>query len=120
MLGVLPGIIGSLQALEAIKLVLGAGEPLIGRLLLFDALRLRFRELHCARIPQCPVCGPSPSMTELIDYEAFCGIRAPLGSRAGAHGAPAQRGARPRVVPSPSWMYGSRTSTPLSILPGRP
>jgi adenylyltransferase/sulfurtransferase len=73
-LGVLPGIIGSLQALEAIKLILGAGVPLIGRLVLFDALKLTFRELQLRKDPECPLCGPRPSITALIDYEAFCGI----------------------------------------------
>src|SRR5213082_981596 len=75
-LGVLPGIIGSIQAMETIKLIVGAGEPLIGRLLLFDALKLQFRELKLAKDPDCPVCGARPSVTELIDYEAFCGIGA--------------------------------------------
>jgi molybdopterin/thiamine biosynthesis adenylyltransferase/rhodanese-related sulfurtransferase len=73
-LGVLPGIIGSIQALEAIKLVLGIGDPLVGRLVLVDALRLRIRELTLRKDPACPVCGTSPSVTELIDYEAFCGM----------------------------------------------
>ncbi len=73
-LGVLPGVIGSLQALEALKLILGIGEPLYGRLVLFDALKLRFRELALARDPDCPVCGTHPTVRELIDYEAFCGI----------------------------------------------
>ena len=73
-LGVLPGIIGSIQALEAIKLVLGIGESLVGRLVLVDALRFRIRELTLRKDPECPVCGSSPSLTELIDYEAFCGI----------------------------------------------
>ena len=75
-LGVLPGIIGSIQAMETIKLILGAGEPLIGRLVLFDALKLQFRELRLERDPDCPVCGRHPTITELIDYEAFCGIGA--------------------------------------------
>lgn len=75
-LGVLPGIMGSLQALEALKLVLGVGDPLIGRLVLFDALRLRFRELQVHKDPDCPICGERPSITSLIDYEAFCGIGA--------------------------------------------
>jgi adenylyltransferase/sulfurtransferase len=75
-LGVLPGVIGSLQALEALKLVLCVGEPLIGRLVLFDALRLRFRELELRKDPDCPVCGARPTITELIDYEAFCGVGA--------------------------------------------
>jgi len=72
-LGVLPGIIGSLQALEAIKLILGFGEPLIGRLLLFDGRRMQFRELALEKDPECPVCGIHPTVTSLIDYEAFCG-----------------------------------------------
>ena len=75
-LGVLPGIIGSIQAMETIKLILGVGEPLIGRLVLFDALKLEFRELKLEKDPDCPVCGPHPTVTELIDYEAFCGIGA--------------------------------------------
>ncbi len=73
-LGVLPGIIGSIQAMETIKLVLGRGETLVGRLLLFDALRLKFRELKLERDPDCPVCGRKPTITSLIDYEAFCGV----------------------------------------------
>ena len=75
-LGVLPGIIGSIQAMETIKLILGAGEPLIGRLVLFDALKLQFRELRLEKDPDCPVCGRHPTITALIDYEAFCGIGA--------------------------------------------
>src|SRR5262249_45132689 len=74
-LGVLPGIIGSLQALEAIKLIGGFGEPLIGRLVLFDGRRMQFRELALQKDPECPVCGAHPSVTQLIDYEAFCGMR---------------------------------------------
>jgi molybdopterin/thiamine biosynthesis adenylyltransferase/rhodanese-related sulfurtransferase/molybdopterin converting factor small subunit len=73
-LGVLPGIIGSLQALETIKLILGAGESLIGRLLLFDALMLRWRELKLRKNPDCPVCGERRTVTALVDYEEFCGI----------------------------------------------
>ncbi len=75
-LGVLPGIVGSIQALETLKLILGTGEPLIGRLLLFDALKLQFRELRLTKDPDCPVCGANPTVTELIDYEAFCGVGA--------------------------------------------
>jgi sulfur-carrier protein adenylyltransferase/sulfurtransferase len=75
-LGVLPGIIGSIQAMETIKLILGVGEPLIGRLVLFDALKLQFRELKLEKDPDCPVCGSHPSITAPIDYEAFCGIGA--------------------------------------------
>ena len=73
-LGVLPGIIGTIQATEVIKLIIGRGEPLIGRLLLFDALRMRFRELKLRKHPDCPVCGAHPTITEFIDYEQFCGI----------------------------------------------
>jgi molybdopterin/thiamine biosynthesis adenylyltransferase/rhodanese-related sulfurtransferase len=73
-LGVLPGIIGSLQASEAAKLILGIGESLTGRLLLFDALDGRFRQLKVHKDPTCPVCGEDPTVTELIDYEQFCGI----------------------------------------------
>jgi molybdopterin/thiamine biosynthesis adenylyltransferase/rhodanese-related sulfurtransferase len=73
-LGVLPGIIGSLQALEAIKWILGAGESLVGRLLLVDALQLKFRELAVSRDPECAVCGDHPSVTGLIDYDGFCGL----------------------------------------------
>jgi len=73
-LGVLPGIIGTIQANEAIKLILGVGEPLIGRLLYFDALKMKFREFNLRHDPECPVCGDSPTITELIDYEQFCGV----------------------------------------------
>lgn len=73
-LGVLPGIIGTIQANEAIKLILGAGEPLIGRLLLFDALAMHFREMKLRKDPNCPICGPHPTITGLIDYEQFCGV----------------------------------------------
>jgi sulfur-carrier protein adenylyltransferase/sulfurtransferase len=75
-LGVLPGIIGSIQALETIKWIIGAGDSLIGRLILFDALKLRFRELKLRKDPACPLCGEQPTIRELIDYEAFCGIGA--------------------------------------------
>ena len=73
-LGILPGVVGTLQATEAVKLILGAGEPLVGRFLLFDALKMRFRELTVRRDPDCPVCGVRPTVTELIDYEQFCGV----------------------------------------------
>jgi len=73
-LGVLPGVIGVIQGIETIKLILGVGESLIGRLLLFDALALRFRELTLRKDPECPLCGERPSIKELIDYQAFCGI----------------------------------------------
>jgi adenylyltransferase/sulfurtransferase len=73
-LGVLPGIIGVIQATEALKLIAGIGEPLIGRFLLYDALKMRFRELKVPKDPECPVCGLHPTITKLIDYEQFCGI----------------------------------------------
>ena len=74
-LGVLPGIIGMFQAIEAIKLIVGIGEPLVGRLLHFDALRMKFRELNLRRDPQCPVCGENPTIFSPIDYEQFCRTR---------------------------------------------
>ncbi len=74
-LGILPGLLGVIQATEVIKLILGSGEPLIGRLLLVDALGMRFRELRLRKNPECPVCGTHPSIRELIDYNEFCGIR---------------------------------------------
>ena len=73
-LGVLPGIIGTIQAMETLKLILGVGEPLLGRLLLFDALKMRFRELKLRKDTDCPVCGTHPTVRALIDYEQFCGI----------------------------------------------
>jgi sulfur-carrier protein adenylyltransferase/sulfurtransferase len=76
-LGVLPGIVGSLQALETIKLLLGIGDAMVGRLLMFDALRMRFRELKLRRDPACPVCGDDPSVRALIDYDRFCGLPNP-------------------------------------------
>ena len=72
-LGVLPGIIGMVQAIEAIKLILGKGESLVGRLLHFDAMKMKFREFNVRRDPECPVCGERPTITEPIDYEQFCG-----------------------------------------------
>ena len=77
-LGVLPGIVGSLQANEALKLIIGAGEPLIGRLLLFDALPTEFSEVRLQRDPTCPVCGDNPSITEYVDYVEFCAGRPSL------------------------------------------
>jgi molybdopterin/thiamine biosynthesis adenylyltransferase len=74
--GVLPGIIGSIQAVEAIKLIIGKGDPLIGRLLLFDALDMEFTTVKLRWDPDCPVCGKEPTVTELIDYEVFCGFPA--------------------------------------------
>jgi len=68
------GTIGSLQTTEAVKLITGVGDPMIGRLLVYDAVELRFRELKVRKDPECPVCGKNPTVTELIDYEAFCGV----------------------------------------------
>ncbi len=76
-LGILPGIIGLVQATEAVKLILGVGETLVGRLMLYDALAMRFRELKLRRNPECPVCGDHPTQTELIDYYQFCGVPHP-------------------------------------------
>ncbi len=76
-LGILPGLVGVIQATEAIKLILGIGEPLIGRLLLVDALNMNFRQLKLRKNPDCPVCGTNPTVTELIDYDQFCGILPP-------------------------------------------
>jgi MoaD family protein len=75
-LGILPGIIGVMQATEAVKLILGVGEPLIGRLTLFNALKMQFRELKLRKDPTCPICGENPTITELIDYQEFCGYAA--------------------------------------------
>ena len=76
-LGVLPGIVGSIQAIEALKVLLGKEDTLIGRLLVFDALRMKFRELRLRKNPACPICGTNPTIKELIDYEEFCGLRGP-------------------------------------------
>ena len=73
-LGILPGLVGVIQATEVIKIILGKGESLVGRLLLVDALNMRFRELKLRKNPECPVCGTNPTVTALIDYEHFCGI----------------------------------------------
>ena len=73
-LGILPGVIGTIQATEAVKLIIGVGEPLINRFMIYDALRMRFRELKLQKDPECPVCGENPTVTELIDYEQFCGV----------------------------------------------
>ena len=74
-LGILPGLVGVIQATETIKLILGQGDPLIGRLLLVDALGMKFRELKLRKSPDCPVCGTNPTVTQLIDYNEFCGVR---------------------------------------------
>jgi sulfur-carrier protein adenylyltransferase/sulfurtransferase len=84
-LGVLPGIIGMIQATEAIKLILGVGEPLIGRFVIYDALRMRFRELKLPRDPECAVCGEHPTITELIGYEGYCTPAAESTATASGH-----------------------------------
>lgn len=86
-LGVLPGIIGSVQAMETVKLLLGVGRPLIGRLMIFDALDMSWREVELRRNPDCPVCGDAPTQTELIDYEVFCGTASEAGEREAASAA---------------------------------
>jgi adenylyltransferase/sulfurtransferase len=73
-LGILPGTIGLIQATETVKLILGIGQPLVGRLLLYDALGMKFRELKLRKNPECPVCGEHPTVTQLIDYHEFCGM----------------------------------------------
>lgn len=83
-LGVLPGVIGVIQATEAIKLLTGIGEPLVGRFLIYDALRMKFRELKLKKDPDCPVCGTHPTVTKLIDYEEFCGMRPDVTEQAAA------------------------------------
>jgi molybdopterin/thiamine biosynthesis adenylyltransferase/rhodanese-related sulfurtransferase len=79
-LGILPGLVGVIQATEVIKLIIGIGEPLVGRLLLVDTLGMNFRTLKLRKNPECPVCGPNPTVTELIDYDQFCGITPPSGN----------------------------------------
>src|SRR5579871_5491524 len=74
-LGILPGFIGVVQATETVKLLLGAGRPLIGRLMIYDALDMTVREMKVRKNPECPICGPNPTIKELIDYEQFCGVR---------------------------------------------
>ncbi len=90
-LGVLPGIIGSIQAMETLKLILKSGDPLVGRLLLFDALGMKFRELKLRKNQDCPVCGTHPTITKLIDYAEFCGIR--------GEEAPAPQTSVPEITP---------------------
>jgi molybdopterin/thiamine biosynthesis adenylyltransferase/rhodanese-related sulfurtransferase len=128
-LGVLPGLVGSLQALEAIKWVLGIGTSMAGRLLLVDALRIRFRELTVTRDPACAVCGPHPTVTRLMDYEAYCGLE--LHPPAGAEMSPVELATALQERPAPvvldvrePWEWeiariaGSRL-LPLGQLPSR-
>src|SRR5499433_2234318 len=74
-LGILPGLVGCIQATEAVKLILGEGSPLVGRLLLYDALEMKFQEFKVRRNPKCPICGDHPTIKQLIDYDQFCGVR---------------------------------------------
>jgi adenylyltransferase/sulfurtransferase len=83
-LGVLPGLVGCVQALETIKVILDIGRPLIGRMVYFDTLSMELRIHKLRRDPACPMCGENPTITELIDYEEFCGLRNP-GAGAAAH-----------------------------------
>jgi adenylyltransferase/sulfurtransferase len=85
-LGILPGLIGVVQATETVKLILGTGKPLIGRLLLYDALEMTFREMKVRKNAGCPICGPSPTIRELIDYHEFCGVRGAESSATSANG----------------------------------
>jgi sulfur-carrier protein adenylyltransferase/sulfurtransferase len=93
-LGVLPGIIGTIQATETLKLLLGVGEPLVGRFLIFDALKMKFRELKLRKDPDCPVCGTHPTVTALIDYDQFCGV----GPAADASGAATEADITPKQL----------------------
>ena len=94
-LGILPGNIGVIQATETVKLYPGIGEPLIGRLMLYNALRMQYRELKLRKDPACPICGPNPTITELIDYQEFCGIpQAAAAEAANASGGPRNDGPR--------------------------
>ena len=119
-LGVLPGIVGTIQAAETLKLIIGKGDPLVGRLLLFDALAMKFRELKLRKNADCPVCGTHPTLTKLIDYAEFCGIRgeeAPSGSnnRSGDYSArPLRRGSIAATI-SISLTCASLTNTRSAI-----
>ena len=73
----MPGVIGVIQATETIKLIVGEGEPLVGRLLMYDSLAMKFREIRIRRDPKCPLCGENPTITELMNYHALCGLEAP-------------------------------------------
>jgi adenylyltransferase/sulfurtransferase len=104
-LGILPGLIGVVQATETVKLLLGAGRPLIGRLLLYDALDMSFREMKVRKHPRCPICGPEPTITGLIDYQQFCGVR----------DAEPEPSAASASAPASVAAAGSDTITPLEL-----
>jgi len=74
----LPGVIGVIQATETIKLIVGKGEPLVGRLLMYDSLAMKFREIRIRRDPNCPICGENPTITKLMNYEEMCGLETPI------------------------------------------
>jgi len=114
-LGVLPGIIGTIQATETIKLLLGIGQPLIGRFLVFEALRMRFRELTLRRDPECPVCGDHPTVTALIDYEQFCGVSPAALAPGPATASPGAPVPAPDITPKAlhDWMAAG---TPLVVV----
>jgi adenylyltransferase/sulfurtransferase len=95
--GILPGVVGTIQATETIKLILGVGETLAGRLLVYDAMRMTFRELKVPKDPECPVCGTSPTILGLIDYEAFCGLT-PAEPQPAAPAAPAEPGTLDPII----------------------
>ena len=135
-LGILPGVIGVIQATETVKLLLGVGKPLLGRLMLYDALDMSFREMKVRKNPKCPICGPNPTITGLIDYEEFCGVRgvetAPTATQAdGDEITPLElkarldRGEKPFIldVRNPEEIaicrIGGSTVIPLPDLPGR-
>ena len=121
-LGVLCATLGSVQANEAIKLLTGIGDPLVGRLLIYDALELSFKDITVRKDPECAVCGKNPTVTELIDYEEFCGgLRPGPGGRGRRHHhpGPAQGPARRRPA-ARWWTCGSRPSGRSTGCPGRP
>ena len=124
-LGVLPGTIGTLQATEALKLILGIGEPLIGRLLLYNALDMSFEFVKLRKNPKCKVCGPSPRVTELIDYEAFCGVpghdheEGSAGARLGYRRRRAGRAPAAGPSPAPAGRARAARAGDLAICRGR-
>ena len=124
-LGVLPGIIGVMQAIEAVKLIIGIGEPLIGRMIAFDALKMKFREFKLRKDPKCPVCRENPTITELIDYDQFCGIpqakaaEEEEAARAAHHRAGTEGEARSRRQVSCSSTCASRSSGTSAASPAR-
>ena len=115
-LGVLPGTVGALQATEVIKLIVGVGKPLIGRLLLYDALNMEFNEVRLRKNPNCPVCGEEPTIDELIDYEQFCGMPAHDRSLYGAANG-AERDDVPSVTPAElqAWAANGRRPVLLDV-----